>query len=86
MCHHVGHHAVEQSCDIITLETRAWNLKQACLMQMQVANCSMNALYAHAAAVKQFRKIVPGGKISMNLNAEWSVPFDSNNEQDLVMT
>ncbi|BDA45965.1 beta-glucosidase 6 [Coccomyxa sp. Obi] len=49
---------------------------------MQTANCSMNVLYAHAAAVKEFRKIVPGGKIAMNLNAEWSLPFDSNNVQD----
>lgn len=54
-------------------------------MQMQVANCSMNVLYAHAAAVRQFRKIVPGGKISMNINVEWSIPFDSSNEQDQVL-
>lgn len=52
--------------------------------QEQVANCAMNVLRSHAAAVKEFRKIVPGGKIAMNLNSDWYYPLDANNEQDKV--
>ena len=45
----------------------------------------MNVLKAHAAAVKEFRAIVPGGKISMNLNSDWYLPFDEDNELDKVI-
>ena len=31
-------------------------------------------LLAHAAAVKRFRALVPGGLIGINLNAEWAEP------------
>lgn len=34
-----------------------------------------NVLQAHAAAVKQFRALVPGGKISINLNCDWAQPL-----------
>ena len=44
----------------------------------------MNVLKAHAAAVKGFRKIVPGGQVSMNLNAETSLPWDASSDQDKV--
>jgi len=37
-----------------------------------------NVLLAHAAAVQRFRKIVPRGNISINLNAEWSEPMSSS--------
>ncbi len=52
--------------------------------QEQVANCIVNVLKAHAAAVKVFRKVVPGGMIAMNLNAESSLPFDASSEMDKV--
>lgn len=52
--------------------------------QEQVANSTMNVLKAHAAAVKEFRKIVPGGKISMNLNSDWYLPLDEDSELDKV--
>ncbi|CAL8468093.1 g7632 [Coccomyxa elongata] len=46
------------------------------------AKCTINVLKAHAAAVEEFRKIVPGGKISMNLNSDWAIPFHENDELD----
>lgn len=52
--------------------------------QEQADECIMNVLRAHAAAVKQFRDIVPGGKIGMNLNAESGLPYDANSEKDKV--
>ncbi len=51
-------------------------------MQGQTANCTLNVLKAHAAAVEEFRKIVPGGKISMNLNSDWAIPLHENDELD----
>lgn len=44
----------------------------------------MNVLKAHAAAVKEFRTIIPGGKISMNLNSDWYLPLDEDSELDKV--
>ena len=52
--------------------------------QEKLANCSVNVLKAHAAAVKEFRKYVPSGKVSMNLNVETSLPFDPTSELDKV--
>lgn len=40
--------------------------------------CSHNVLLAHAAAVQHFRRLVPDGKISINLNCEWAEPFTSS--------
>lgn len=37
-----------------------------------------NVLVAHAAAVQRFRKVLPRGNISINLNAEWSEPMSSS--------
>jgi len=37
-----------------------------------------NVLQAHAAAVKAFRTLMPGGKISINLNCDWAQPFSSS--------
>ncbi|EIE24321.1 glycoside hydrolase [Coccomyxa subellipsoidea C-169] len=48
----------------------------------QAANCTINVLRAHAAAVKEFRKLVPGGFVSMNINVETSLPYDSTSELD----
>lgn len=50
-----------------------------------MANCSLNVLKSHAAAFKEFKELVPGGEISMNLNAEWTLPFDPNSELDKVI-
>lgn len=52
-------------------------------MQRQAWNCSFNVLRAHAAAVKEFRAAVPGGRISICLNSEWAVPF-TNSAADAV--
>lgn len=46
-------------------------------------NCAYHVLLAHAAAVKRFRVAVPGGKISMNINSDWSEPYSSS-AQDQV--
>jgi Glycosyl hydrolase family 1 len=46
--------------------------------------CVRNVLLAHAAAVKQFRKRVRGGKISMNLDGDWSEPYDPSSAADKV--
>ena len=46
-------------------------------------NCAYHVLLAHAAAVKRFRAAVPGGKISMNINSDWSEPYSSS-AQDQV--
>lgn len=46
-------------------------------------NCTYHVLLAHAAAVKRFRAAVPGGKISMNINSDWSEPYSSS-AQDQV--
>ncbi|KAK9917352.1 hypothetical protein WJX75_003452 [Coccomyxa subellipsoidea] len=43
--------------------------------KVQAWNCVHNVLQAHAAAVKQFRALVPGGKISINLNCDWAQPL-----------
>ncbi|BDA42215.1 beta-glucosidase 1A [Coccomyxa sp. Obi] len=44
----------------------------------QAWNCSYNVLRAHAAAVKEFRAAVPGGRISMCLNSEWGQPLTNS--------
>ena len=44
-----------------------------------------NVLNAHAAAVARFRRIQLGGKISINLNSDWSEPF-SDSQDDKVLT
>lgn len=36
---------------------------------------SHHVLLAHAAAVKHFRRLVPTGRISININAEWAEPL-----------
>ena len=36
---------------------------------------SHNVLRAHAAAVAEFRLLVPGGRISMNINGDWAEPY-----------
>ena len=36
---------------------------------------SHNVLRAHAAAVAEFRRLVPGGRISMNINGDWAEPY-----------
>jgi len=41
-------------------------------------NCVYHVLLAHAAAVKRFRAIVPGGRISMNINCDWAEPRTSS--------
>jgi beta-glucosidase/6-phospho-beta-glucosidase/beta-galactosidase len=41
---------------------------------------SHRVLLAHAEAVKRFRARVPGGLISLNLNAEWAEPASSSPE------
>lgn len=41
---------------------------------------SYNVLNAHAAAVASFRRILPDGKISLNINPTWSEPFTSSPE------
>lgn len=38
-------------------------------------NCAYHVLLAHAAAVQRFRTLVPGGRISMNINSDWSEPL-----------
>ncbi|CAL8468095.1 g7634 [Coccomyxa elongata] len=44
----------------------------------QAWNCSYNVLRAHAAVVKEFRALVPGGRICMCLNSEWAVPLTNS--------
>ena len=39
-----------------------------------------NVLNAHAAAVARFRKTQIDGKISINLNSDWSEPFSESSE------
>ncbi|EIE27639.1 beta-glucosidase [Coccomyxa subellipsoidea C-169] len=46
--------------------------------KVQAWNCVHNVLKAHAAAVKQFRALVPNGKISMNLNCDWAQPLTAS--------
>jgi hypothetical protein len=40
-------------------------------------------LRAHAAAVAEFRRLVPGGRISMNINGDWAEPY-TQSEADKV--
>lgn len=51
--------------------------------QGYVWDCTNNVLRAHASAVREFRRIVPNGKISMNLAVQWSEPR-SDSEEDRV--
>jgi len=53
-------------------------------MQRQAYNCVHNVLQAHAAAVQEFRTVVPDGKISINLNSDWGEPSNKNSEADKV--
>ena len=53
-------------------------------MQKQAYNCVHNVLQAHAAAVQEFRAIVPGGKISINLNSDWGEPYSESSPADKV--
>ncbi len=39
-----------------------------------------NVLRAHAAAVAAFRQLVPGGRIAMALNSDWTEPLTSSAE------
>ena len=41
---------------------------------------SHHVLLAHAAAVKHFRELVPRGRISININAEWAEPLTASAE------
>eukprot|EP00741_Cyanophora_paradoxa_P024488 tig00022075_g23644.t1 len=43
--------------------------------------CGHGVLLAHAAAARELRALVPDGKVSMNLNLDWSEPF-SNSSAD----
>ncbi len=53
-------------------------------MQRQAYNCVHNVLKAHAAVVQEFRTIVPGGKISINLNSDWGEPYSASSPADKV--
>ena len=55
-----------------------------CSLQRQAYNCVHNVLKAHAAAVQEFRTIVPGGKISINLNSDWGEPYSKSSPADKV--
>ncbi len=46
----------------------------------QVWQCTGNVLRAHAAAVAAFRQLVPGGRIAMALNSDWTEPLTSSAE------
>ena len=37
--------------------------------------CTQHVLESHAAAARHFRKEVPGGKLTMNLDGEWGEPL-----------
>ncbi|CAL5223968.1 g6575 [Coccomyxa viridis] len=50
--------------------------------QRQAYNCVHNVLKAHAAVVQEFRTIVPGGKISINLNSDWGEPYSASSPAD----
>ncbi|KAK9832635.1 hypothetical protein WJX81_005774 [Elliptochloris bilobata] len=41
-------------------------------------HCTLHVLQAHAEAVARFRRIVPGGKISMALDSMWALPRSSS--------
>jgi len=45
-----------------------------------VWSCHNNVLRAHASAVREFRRIVPNGKIGMNLAIQWSEPRSDSAE------
>ena len=53
-------------------------------LQVQAWNCVHNVLQAHAAAVKQFRALVPNGKISINLNCDWAQPLTGSPSDAVV--
>jgi beta-glucosidase/6-phospho-beta-glucosidase/beta-galactosidase len=54
------------------------------LWQTEPYDCAHNVLLAHAAAVAEFRRLVPDGKISMNINGDWAAPFDRDSAADRV--
>lgn len=56
----------------------------ASVVQRQAYNCVHNVLQAHAAAVQEFRAIVPDGKISINLNSDWGEPYSASSPADKV--
>lgn len=45
---------------------------------------SHHVLLAHAAAVRHFRALVPDGRISININAEWAEPLNPADPADVV--
>ena len=45
---------------------------------------SHNVLRAHAAAVAEFRRLVPGGRISMNLNGDWAEPYTQSDDDKVL--
>ena len=45
---------------------------------------SHNVLRAHAAAVAEFRRLVPGGRISMNINGDWAEPYTSSAADEVL--
>ncbi len=45
--------------------------------------CVYNVLRSHAAAVKEFRAILPRGKVGMSLVSEWAQPL-TNSTADAV--
>ena len=47
--------------------------------------CHNNVLRAHASAVREFRRLVPNGKIGMNLAIQWAEPR-TDSEEDRVRT
>ena len=56
----------------------------ALLVQRQAYNCVFNVLQAHAAAVQEFRSVVPDGRISINLNSDWGEPYNPSSDADKV--
>ena len=42
-----------------------------------------SVLNAHAAAVKEFRRLLPRGRISLNLNSDWAEPLTSSKKDQV---
>ena len=51
--------------------------------QGYVWECTNNVLRAHASAVREFRRLVPSGKIGMNLAVQWSEPISDSAEDQV---
>ena len=58
-------------------------IRAAFLSQVAAWNCVYTVLLAHAEAAKQFRALVPGGKLSINLNCDFAEPL-TRNPRDVV--